>query len=209
MAPDALRGRIRHEWLRAVVPDRASAGTMQQLLRLERMREGRAGRLGPWLVHRTGGQLMLDVGLDPPGTPAPADWAGPVTLPVPGEIAAGPGWVISAERADRRDSAEDPARLGAYRAMLDGDAVPGQLIVRGRLPGDRLRPIGVGGSQKVQDLLVNRKVPRAARGSVPIVTTPDGRIAWVAGFAVDEEFAVKTSTVRVVTLKATRPGGKA
>jgi tRNA(Ile)-lysidine synthase len=208
-APDALRRRIRHEWLRALVPDRASVGTMRHLLRLERMREGRAGTLGLWRVQRSGAQLLLDGTGESPEEPATAGWTEPATLPVPGEVAAGPGWIISAERADRRRLAEDPARLGPDRAMLDADTVPAQLIVRGRRPGDRLRPIGVGGSQKVQDLLVNRKVPRAVRTTVPIVTTPDGRIAWVAGFAVDEEFAVKTSTVRVVTLKATRPGGKA
>jgi hypothetical protein len=57
--------------------------------------------------------------------------------------------------------------------------------------------------------MVNRKVPRLQRDRVPVVTTESGRIAWVVGLAVGEEFAVQPHTTAVLLLQATRSGGKA
>jgi tRNA(Ile)-lysidine synthase len=78
------------------------------------------------------------------------------------------------------------------------------LVVRSRQPGDRLRPLGVGGQKKVQDVLVDRKVPRGDRDSVPIVTDRNGRIVWVAGHVLAEEFRVSEGTNTVVILKLRR-----
>ncbi|RPH78541.1 MAG: tRNA(Ile)-lysidine synthetase, partial [Planctomycetaceae bacterium] len=82
-------------------------------------------------------------------------------------------------------------------------------VVRGRRAGDRMRPAGAQGSQKIQDLMVNRKVPRHDRGRVPVITTEQGQIAWVVGLAVGEDFAVQSHTAAVVLLQVTRSGGKA
>jgi tRNA(Ile)-lysidine synthase len=213
VTPEALRPRIRHEWLRVLMAGGGSRTLLDQLERLERMRGGGRGRLGSWLVRHDGPVLEFTLAGEPDvhaGHPVGGQGAwGPLELLVPGTVSLeGPIDRVTAE-VGPRDMSENPARLGRDRAMLEADAVPARLMVRSWRPGDRLRPIGAGGSQKVQDLFVNRKVPRHARSTVPIVTTPDGHIVWVAGFAVDEDFAVQTSTTRVVTLKATRPGGKA
>jgi tRNA(Ile)-lysidine synthase len=93
--------------------------------------------------------------------------------------------------------------------MVDADELGSQLVVRQWQFGDRVRPIGLEGSQKLQDLFINRKVPRRQRSRVPIVATPDGQIVWVVGLVVDRGAAVKASTRRVIILKATHPGGKA
>ena len=58
------------------------------------------------------------------------------------------------------------------------------LLVRSRRPGDRIRPLGAPGRRRVQDLLVDRKIPIAERDRVPIVEDGAGRIVWVAGVAV-------------------------
>ena len=101
------------------------------------------------------------------GAPAPA----PVELDVPGN-----------------------ARFGAFeveaRAAGDGlaaDALGDRVTVRSWRPGDRMRPMGLGGSRKLQDLFVDRKVPREQRPLVPVVEA-GGEIAWVAGVAADERF---------------------
>jgi tRNA(Ile)-lysidine synthase len=60
---------------------------------------------------------------------------------------------------------------------LESD-VPG-LVVRSRRPGDRL----AGRSRKVQDVLLDAKVPRDERDGWPLVATEDGAVVTVVGLA--------------------------
>ena len=69
---------------------------------------------------------------------------------------------------------EGRVRFGPWRIESDR---PG-LVVRTRRPGDRL----AGRSKKVQDVLVDAKVPRAARDSWPLVVSGDEVVA-VPGIA--------------------------
>lgn len=55
-----------------------------------------------------------------------------------------------------------------------------------RRPGLRMRPAGGRGSRKLQDILVDARVPREDRDSWPLVFAGD-RLAWVPGIAVDSE----------------------
>ena len=90
-----------------------------------------------------------------PSAPAPA------ALPVPGRVAYGGG------RARLRARARSPIADGTLAA----GALAATLEVRPWRPGDRMRPLGLGGSKSLQDLFTDRKVPRerrlaAARGGV-------------------------------------------
>jgi tRNA(Ile)-lysidine synthase len=66
--------------------------------------------------------------------------------------------------------------------------------------GDRMRPLGLGGSRALQDLFTDRKVPRERRATVPVVLAGD-EIAWVPGVATGERFAAGPSTTRRVSLR--------
>jgi tRNA(Ile)-lysidine synthase len=57
-----------------------------------------------------------------------------------------------------------------------------------RAPGLRMRPVGGRGSRKLQDILVDARVPREDRDSWPMVFAGD-RLAWVPGVAVDADLA--------------------
>ncbi len=74
--------------------------------------------------------------------------------------------------------------LSRLRVALRAAAVEVPLVVSGRRPGDRIQPVGLGGTKKLQDLLVDRKVPRGARNRIPVVADATGRIVWVVGHAV-------------------------
>jgi tRNA(Ile)-lysidine synthase len=67
-----------------------------------------------------------------------------------------------------------------------------------------VRPVGLGGTKKLQDVFVDRKVPRDERGLVPIVTDARDRIAWVAGHVVAEPFGAtsRSAAVVILTLRA-------
>jgi tRNA(Ile)-lysidine synthase len=54
------------------------------------------------------------------------------------------------------------------------------LAWRGRIEGDRYRPLGAPGSAKLSDLLINRKIPAEAREVLPVVFA-GAEILWVPG----------------------------
>lgn len=91
-----------------------------------------------------------------------------------GTKAADLGHGVRAVRAYDAVRLEGRVRFGPWRIESDR---PG-LVVRARRPGDRL----AGRRKKVQDLLVDAKVPRAARDSWPLVVSGDEVVA-VPGIA--------------------------
>ena len=84
-------------------------------------------------------------------------------------------------------------------------AVGGRLLVRSWREGDRMRPVGLGGTKSLQDLFTDRKVPRALRSELPVVEV-GGAIVWVAGVAVDERFAARDDEEVTVGLSARSVG---
>ncbi len=90
--------------------------------------------------------------------------------------------------------------------MLQASSVTLPLTVRSRRPGDRLHPLGAPGHRKLQDLLVDRKVPRRERDRVPVVVDGTGRIVWVGGLTMAEECRVTAPGTGVVVLKVHRKG---
>jgi tRNA(Ile)-lysidine synthase len=88
---------------------------------------------------------------------------------------------------------------------LDLDALEAPLEVRAWRAGDRMRPLGLGGSRTLQDLFTDRKVPRGRRDQVPVVVS-GGEIAWVPGVATGERFRVTEATRRRVRLTWTESG---
>jgi tRNA(Ile)-lysidine synthase len=121
-------------------------------------------------------------------------------LAVPGEVRTGAGWLVQAELFDTPQRCTPRADV----AQIDAATVTGTLVVRSRRPGDRLRPVGLGGTKKLQDVLVDRKVSRHDRANVPIVTDATERIIWVAGHVLGEEFRVTERTKAVIILNLRR-----
>ena len=122
-------------------------------------------------------------------------------LGIPGTVEAPYGsWSLSAEGPLPRPTSVDH---GSGTAVVDARELGDHLIVRPRRPGDRLQPLGAPGRKKVQDVLVDRKVPRDDRDRVPIVTTEEGDIVWVAGQVLADRFRVTslTSSVVILTLR--------
>jgi tRNA(Ile)-lysidine synthase len=112
----------------------------------------------------------------------------PVRLAIPGRVSFG-GCEVRCELAE---PALEPG-------VLDRRALGAELLVRSWRPGDRIAPLGLGGTKTLQDLFVERRVPRRERHRVAVVEAR-GEIAWVAGLAMSERFKVTPATRRAVRL---------
>jgi tRNA(Ile)-lysidine synthase len=113
------------------------------------------------------------------------------------------GLTIAAALENRPAWTPDPGHPHD-RAAIQASSVQLPLNVRFRRPGDRFRPLGAPGRRKLQDLLVDRKVPRQDRDHVPLVVDAAGRIVWVVGLAIAEDCRVTSPATGVVVLKAER-----
>jgi tRNA(Ile)-lysidine synthase len=97
----------------------------------------------------------------------------------------------------------EPPEGGPYPsdgAVLDADSVDGLLTLRQRRPGDRFRPLGMPASRKLQDFLVDLKIPRRERDRIPIFTSGD-RIAWVGGLRIDDRFKLSETSRRALRIR--------
>jgi tRNA(Ile)-lysidine synthase len=111
----------------------------------------------------------------------------PVVLAVPGHARFG-DWEVEA---------------GGPPGEVSVAGVAEPLTVRAWQEGDRMRPVGLGGTKTLQDLFTDRKVPRALRHTLPVVVSGE-EIVWVAGVALDERFAAAPDAPGAVGLSARR-----
>lgn len=81
-------------------------------------------------------------------------------------------------------------------AQLDDSKLAFPLTIRRWRDGDRIRPIGLEGSQKVSDILVQAKVPLFLKSSV-CVAECNNQVIWVVGYRVSDEYKVTADTRRV------------
>jgi len=117
----------------------------------------------------------------------------PSLLPLPGSAHLGPSGDLVAEEVDPVDLAGT-----ADSVTIDGGSL-GVLVVDAVRPGDRMRPLGMAGSRKLSDLLIDAKVPRRVRGLTPVVRDGE-RIVWLAGVRMSDEYRVTERTQRAVRL---------
>ena len=136
------------------------------------------------------------------------------SLSIPGEVRLGPpgqaGLAVAAELLP--SGMGDPGRPRRWEGRgaevgVAADALALPLGVRSRRPGDRFRPLGAPGRRKLQDFLVDRKVAREERDTVPLVVDGLDRIVWVVGQSVAEDFRVTEASRAVILLKVRHLGG--
>ncbi|MFA6109738.1 MAG: tRNA lysidine(34) synthetase TilS [Candidatus Latescibacterota bacterium] len=96
--------------------------------------------------------------------------------------------------------------LGGSRVAFDADLAGDRLRLRRPRPGDRLQPLGMTGSRKVSDILVDAKHPRLLRAEVLVLTRPgtgdqEEELLWLVGGRVAHRFAVGPETRRILLLE--------
>lgn len=189
--------------VQAVVVRRAAeaAGVTLESGHVERVLDAvRAGRgevhLPGGSVARIGSGLLLFEGAEPAHVPA-----GVWRLPGRGELAfAELGWAVGVSTVPRPENLVPQSPLVAH---FDPRRIVPPLVVRTPRPGDRLRPLGMEGTKRVRDLLMEARVPRWERARWPLLV--DGRgIAWVVGVKVSDDHRVMPDAIEVLTVEARR-----
>jgi len=150
------------------------------------------------IVEKHGAMLRLQRKAAEPDSVSKIMW-GPRALDVPGSVAVTEASVTIT--ATRGSGVVDVGALGSETAAVQAQAVRLPLFVRNRRPGDRFRPLGAPGRRKLQDVLVDRKVPRNERDRVPLVVDADDKIVWVAGHAVAHDCRVTAPEDGVLILE--------
>jgi tRNA(Ile)-lysidine synthase len=116
-----------------------------------------------------------------------------VELPVPGRVRFGE-WEVEARPGEPGDVSVSAGALGSHA------------VVRAWREGDRMRPLGLGGTKSLQDIFTDRKVPRALRRTLPVVEAGE-EIVWVAGVALDERYAPEDNgSIVGLSARRTAPG---
>lgn len=117
----------------------------------------------------------------------------PAEVAVPG-VTAVHGMEILAEMIT-----SSPSGQGRNIAVFDFEQLRLPLVVRTRQPGDRFRPLGLGGSKKLKEFFIDNKIPEAERDCVPLITDQQ-EIIWVAGWRQSEHGKVSDNTQKKLQL---------
>jgi len=124
-----------------------------------------------------------------------------IELAVPGSVEL-PGGIVLEAKYVRRGEVAFHGDGNVEYARPDVEL---PLRVRGPLPGDRFRPLGVPYQRKLKDFFIDNKLPRRERRMVPIVMEGDN-IVWVAGHRLDDRYKVRESDERALMLRLGRSG---
>lgn len=107
-------------------------------------------------------------------------------LEVPGVLALPCGGTLRAERVPAPGSFSEFSRREAFLGVSDARS----LLVRSWQAGDRMAPIGMEGTRKLQDVFTDAKIPRRERFRTPVVVNDEGELLWVGGLCTSRLAAV-------------------
>lgn len=203
--PPAIARRVVREAVERAAPESAGHITAAHVEAVRRLAaSGEAGHLDlSGVAAECDGQLLR---FSAAGTDAAtAEFA--YQLDLPGRVdVRETNFVISADGRDQ--SAANGVETNRGRTTLevrvDASAFTWPLSVRNRWPGDRIKPMGGLGRKKVQDLLVDMKMPRADRDHVAVVVDANGQLVWVVGVTPADECRARTPGAEMVVLRAER-----
>ena len=166
---------------------------------MDQVREEGAGRslsLGRGVRFHTGYE-ELTLGRQPASVPLPPMESGP--LPLPGEANVD-GWHVTARLVDGPVQVSDGE---PYRAHLDVAALGERVQIRPRRAGDRFQPLGMEGTKRLNEFMIDVRIPKNWRDRVPLLVGERG-VTWVVGWRIAHWARVTETIGQVVEVIFTR-----
>lgn len=196
--PAALRARILRQWVEGRVQGLKAAHVRGLRELSEGKIRGRVELPGQQAVVRQGTRLMLQT-QRPPVTER--DYAYVLRASQNRRLAS--RWALSVSAALAWQGDLSAARCAdRWSALFDWNlaGTADTCIVRNARTGDRIRPFGMRGHRKVQDVLVDAKIPHALRPGFPVVEM-NGEIAWIPGCVRGQSALVTAETRQVYRMR--------
>ena len=204
--PTAAQRRIVRAWMVTAGVDIAAMGFdgIERLLVLAKRKSGGRRSLplpsGPCITREYGRLRIEDV--DAGG----GDVAVRCRLASPGETLIpelGLAVTVSREPGGVKDVCRGPGALPACASISRRAVGRKQLYLRTWKPGDRMAPLGMRGSQKLQDIFINEKVPASHRARVALLEC-GGEIVWIPGYRVARGWEVRAQDRTAVRVSMRR-----
>ncbi|MFH1038562.1 MAG: tRNA lysidine(34) synthetase TilS [PVC group bacterium] len=200
------QGEMLREFLRKAGVENAHR---RHVKNLERIIGGQSGRRlnvgGPGVVLKEHDRLIV-VPRAAPGSLHP--WR----LAIPGEAVIGeigarliarqyprPAPLVLKQEVGLKKFWESYPRGRILREYLDRERVVPPLTVRSRLPGDRYSPLGMKGSRKIKEIMINARVPLSRRDLIPVIEDGE-KIIWLAGYRPEEGCRVRDETKTILEI---------
>ena len=83
--------------------------------------------------------------------------------------------------------------------VFDGDKIPNNAVIRTKRDGDIFKKFG-GGTKKLKDYLIDKKIPRANREELPLLAVDD-KILLIFGVEISDDIKVTETTVNTLYAK--------
>ncbi|MEI6090238.1 MAG: tRNA lysidine(34) synthetase TilS [bacterium] len=81
--------------------------------------------------------------------------------------------------------------------FLDAEQLPAKMIFRPWMQGDNFTPLGMNGTMKISDFLINEKIPSVDKPNI-IVLANDDEVIWVCGYRINENYKISEKTKKAV-----------
>ena len=105
---------------------------------------------------------------------------------------------VRVERIDEPEFCE--VRNRPETAFMDYDCIQPPLFIRNWRHGDRIDLLGLGGRKKLKKYFIDRKIPSALRGGIPLLVDAQS-VIWIAGERISQRVRITEKTKKVLKIE--------
>jgi tRNA(Ile)-lysidine synthase len=112
----------------------------------------------------------------------------------------GSNWFLKTQLIDTGEMQYQVVKSNSNVIEIDYFSVKNnQLKISKKESGERFSPLGMGNSSiKIGEFFINEKIPKSARKNWPILKELDGKIIWVMGLRISDDYKVTPETKKIL-----------
>lgn len=116
------------------------------------------------------------------------------------EVLSIPGtYHVKGQKITLRYIEREEMKKDKHLRFFNGDIITGEILVRHRDEGDRMRPFGMNGYRKLKNILIDRKVSREDREEL-LVFQYEKDIIYIGHMMISEDYKVREKTERILEI---------